>query len=218
MRPRGDRPSNSIRFVLGAQVQWTCREWYSGLVGPEGWRTLHRKEESMGGMTAPMARGAIKRALNGALDRYPKRRTIDELWEFFDSRCAYSGDLLDRKRREGHADHLVATTAGGTNHASNFVLACGRCNGDEKLGGDWVAFLRRKCAGNRAVFSARRKRILEWVLLQGGVPPRPNMALRKRIDAQIAAALRAFNDAHGALLAIRDQEANQGRPTRPSPE
>jgi len=111
------------------------------------------------------------------LDRYPNQHTIDNLWKLFDSRCAYSGNLLDRKRREGHADHLVATAEGGTNHPSNFALACGRCNSDEKLDGHWEGCLRRKCAGDKALFMARRRRILDWVRLQGGAPPRPDPAV-----------------------------------------
>lgn len=131
-----------------------------------------------------------------------------ELWTFFAASCAYCGDPLERELREGHADHLVATAAGGTNHPSNFVLACGRCNGDEKLDSDWEAFLRLKCADeDPTVFPARRARILEWVHSQAGELPQPDQAAEARIEAHIDSAIDAFNAAHNELLAIRERGA-----------
>ncbi len=155
-----------------------------------------------------MARNAIRRALRGVLDRYPTPGTVAELWDHFDASCAYCGDPLERELREGHADHLVATAAGGTNHPSNFVLACGRCNGDEKLDSDWKSFLELKCADEEpTMLSARHERILEWVRSQGGAPPQPDQAAKARIEARIDSAIDAFNAAHNELLTIREQGA-----------
>ena len=51
----------------------------------------------------------------------------------FESACAYCRKALDRSQRLGHIDH--ATTGGG-NQLGNLILACSRCNGDEKLDQD----------------------------------------------------------------------------------
>jgi hypothetical protein len=172
----------------------------------------------LGKMTASMARNAVRRALRGVLDRYPTPATVAALWAHFYGCCAYCGDTLERELREGHADHLVATAAGGSNHPSNFVLACGRCNGDEKLDRDWESFLHLKCADEEpAVFTARRDRILEWSRQQGGAPPQPDAAAKARIEAQIASAIGAFNAAHSELLRIRGGEADPDRQPATTP-
>src|SRR3954470_16106894 len=109
----------------------------------------------MASMTAPMARSAIRRALLGVLDRYPSKKQVARLWEFFDSRCAFCQASLSRQLRNGHVDHLIAVAEGGTNHPSNFVLSCGVCNGDERRESNWYDFLRSKTGNDSEVGDLR---------------------------------------------------------------
>src|SRR5688572_18853574 len=86
----------------------------------------------MGKMTPSGAKNAIRRALFGIVDPHPNASQIHQIWSFFDSSCAYCGRSLVRGNRDAHIDHLVSKGSGGSNALSNFVLACGICNGDEK--------------------------------------------------------------------------------------
>jgi CRISPR/Cas system Type II protein with McrA/HNH and RuvC-like nuclease domain len=95
------------------------------------------------------------------VDRSPSKREITLLWEFFESSCAYCGTHLSPKNKEGHVDHLVAASLGGTNHISNRVLSCANCNEKEKLDQPWEQFLQHK-SSNEETFLQRRAKILEW--------------------------------------------------------
>lgn len=105
----------------------------------------------------------MRRAIAEIID--PGPTSIDPLWEYFDSRCAYCGLALVRDARDAHTDH--AQREGG-NHIGNLVLACGKGNGDEKRDEPWRDFLRWKLP-DRETFDQRERRILDWFALH----PRP---------------------------------------------
>ena len=102
------------------------------------------------------ARNIMRRAIEEIVD--PGPTSIDPLWEWFESLCAYCGVALVRGDRDAHTDHAER---GGGNHIGNLVLACGRCNGDEKRDTDWRTFLEPK-APDQATFALRERRILDW--------------------------------------------------------
>jgi 5-methylcytosine-specific restriction endonuclease McrA len=104
--------------------------------------------------TVSQAKNLMRRSLNEILDPGPSN--VDELWSHFDSACAYCRTPLDRSLRHGHVDH--ATTGGG-NQLGNLILACSRCNGDEKLDQDWPAFLLLKTSGDGNSLAERTERI-----------------------------------------------------------
>lgn len=109
------------------------------------------------------ARNIMMRAIEEIVD--PGPRSIDALWEWFDSQCAYCGVVLVRGDRDAHTDHAESD---GGNHVGNLVLACGRCNGDEKRETDWRTFLALK-APDVATFGLREQHILAWMAAN----PRP---------------------------------------------
>jgi len=150
----------------------------------------------------PQARNSIKKALYGLLDRPVKRSEVDKLWEFFDSQCAYCGVYLDRSRREGHADHLVSVTLGGNNSLSNFVLSCGKCNGDYKRDMDWEPFLSQRNPDLRTR-GERRQRILRWIELHRGAVPHRDPILAELVESRVARALEQFNQAVNDVRAAR---------------
>lgn len=115
----------------------------------------------MPAVTTSYAKNIIGRALREVVDRSPSKREIATLWGFFESGCAYCGALLSRDNKEGHVDHLVASSRGGVNHISNRVLSCARCNEKEKLDQPWEQFLRHKNPDEK-LFLQRRSKILEW--------------------------------------------------------
>jgi hypothetical protein len=65
---------------------------------------------------------------------------------------------MERRDRKGHQDHLVAFKDGGANDLGNYVLACGTCNGDEKLAESWETYLRRKNP-HEPIFLQRKAKI-----------------------------------------------------------
>jgi hypothetical protein len=78
--------------------------------------------------------------------------------------------------------------SGGGNHLGNLVLACGTCNGDEKREEEWREFLRRKTAGDPALFAEREQVILGWFQLWPRATSReePEVAgVRKDLEALI---------------------------------
>ncbi len=99
----------------------------------------------------------MKRAIDEIID--PGPTSIDPLWEYFESRCAYCDVELIRGDRDAHTDHAERD---GGNHIGNLVLACGRCNGDEKRDIDWRVFLELKVL-DRAAFDVREMRIVDWM-------------------------------------------------------
>jgi hypothetical protein len=107
--------------------------------------------------TVSQAKNLMRRSLNEILDPGPS--SVEELWLHFESACAYCRMPLSREQRQGHVDH--ATTGGG-NQLGNLILACGRCNGDEKLDQAWQAFLLLKTGGDGTALAQRTERIESW--------------------------------------------------------
>jgi HNH endonuclease len=155
----------------------------------------------------PQARNSIKKALYGLLDEPIKRPQLDELWQFFDSQCAYCGVSLDRSRREGHADHLVSVCLGGTNSMPNFVLSCGRCNGDYKREMDWEPFLSQRNPDPQ-MRAERRQRILRWIEQHKGTVPHRDPFLAELVASQVSRALECFNQAVDNVRAARRRSHN----------
>jgi len=146
-------------------------------------------------VTPSMAKNTIKRSLRAFVDRELSATEKLAIWEHFSSQCAYCGKELTREGREGHIDHLIPTTSGGTNHISNRVLSCSLCNGDEKREEEWNAFLNRKIF-DPATREARIRKIKGWV--------ERHSHLKKPIDEellqlQIENVCNAFDTAVSAL-------------------
>ncbi len=130
----------------------------------------------------PQARNAIKKSLFGLLGTKLTDEARDAIWEVFESSCAYCGRNLDRSRREGHMDHVVAAMAGGIEGLQNFVLACGVCNGDEKREMPWETFLATRAA-DPVVRREREARIRSWIASQAARAPageRPAIGLSRK--------------------------------------
>lgn len=145
--------------------------------------------------TPAQAKNAIRRALRAVVDPELGRQHTDELWTYFDSKCAYCGANLDRGRRQGQLDHLVPTTLGGTNHFSNRVLSCGPCNGDEKRERDWSEFLAEKVM-DPGLLAERQARIERW---RSAVAPSYDDSDSELLEQETARVLRAFDAAVTAL-------------------
>ncbi len=105
------------------------------------------------------AKYIMRRTLSEIVDPGPTAWEKDELWEHFRSCCAFCGVSIARESRTGHVDHLDSD---GGNGPDNRVLACARCNGDEKRERSWQEFLVEKSADD-AVLAERRARIEKWV-------------------------------------------------------
>lgn len=133
-------------------------------------------------VTPSMAKNTIKRSLRSIVDRELTDSEKSEIWQYFTDKCAYCGKKLARAGREGHIDHLVPTTRGGTNHISNRVLSCPQCNGDEKREKKWQYFLNRKISDlkNR---KERIQRIQDWVTKHShGKKPIDENILQRQFD------------------------------------
>lgn len=145
--------------------------------------------------TPGQAKNAIRRALRALLDPELNRKQIDELWSYFQSKCAYCGKSLHRDRREGQADHLVPTSLGGTNYLANRVLSCGPCNGDHKRERNWREFLEEKVR-DPEVLSRRQLRIERWT---EAVAPVIEGAELELLERETARAIDAFESAVDVL-------------------
>jgi hypothetical protein len=143
------------------------------------------------------------RCLRGIVDPYPTKTAAARVWEFFQSKCAYCGHEMKPSDRKGHQDHLIAFKHGGTNDLGNYVLACGACNGDEKLAERWETYLRQKNAGD-ATFLDRKAKIEKWVALNT-----PN--LRNIPDDHRQAVL----DAYERIAAVIDAAVSELRSMKP---
>lgn len=155
--------------------------------------------------TPSMAKNKIRRSLLAIIDPHPGRAEIDELWGYFQSSCAYCGILISRIARNGHLDHVVSSALGGSNCIHNHVLACARCNGDDKREEFWESFLARKVT-DPALAAARHAQISNWLARSATVSAAPQLIAR--VDAIIDRALADFDVAVGELRALRkgDQE------------
>lgn len=148
-----------------------------------------------------MAKNKIKRCLVAVIDPHPSKTEKDGLWEYFDSKCAYCGEAIERKSRIGHLDHVLAAAEGGSNNIHNFVLSCAKCNGDEKREENWDSFLKKK-SKDEYIFKARHKKISEWIAKQ----PLNSAVLDKIAEAEkiIETALLNFDDSVKRMRELRD--------------
>lgn len=152
--------------------------------------------------TPSMAKNRIKRSLNAILDPHPTPDEVARIWTHFQSSCAYCGLTIHQGSRDGHLDHAVSTALGGTNSVHSHVLACGRCNGDEKREESWESFLPKKCP-TQEVLAARRTRICEWLAL-GVVETQPADAERRRRAMEIIdQALASFDTSVAEMRRLR---------------
>ena len=151
--------------------------------------------------TPSMAKNKMRRCLGAVLDPHPTSSGVKTLWMYFQSTCAYCGIHIDPESRTGHLDHIMPSALGGTNEIHNHLLACSRCNGDEKRDEDWQSFLERKIA-DRAMVDARRSHILAWVGKSNGLVIR-DPAVTAEADAIIFQALEEFDIAVKKLRALR---------------
>ena len=106
----------------------------------------------------------MRRSLVAIYDPHPSKTEVNELWKYFESRCAYCGEPIERESRTGHLDHLVPSSEGGSNNIHNHALSCARCNGDEKREESWNSFLATK-SENPSVHEERKAKIECWQAL-----------------------------------------------------
>ena len=150
--------------------------------------------------TPSMAKNKMRRSLAAIFDPHPSRHEIDELWEYFESRCAYCGMPIIRESRTGHLDHLVPFSEGGSNNIHNHALSCARCNGDEKREESWQSFLERK-SENVQAFQNRKEKIDKWLALAPSLSS--NLELTARAEKIIEEAIKGFEISVEKMRALR---------------
>ena len=145
--------------------------------------------EQMPTATTSYTKNVICRSIRELVDPSPKRKEIDQIWTFFRSRCAYCDRELSRKSKEGHIDHLVPSSRGGTNHISNRVLSCAPCSEKEKRDLNWKDFLKEK-EPNLGRCRKNKNKISEWQQINGNkkqtIHPKVLKVIRKAEIAVIA--------------------------------
>jgi len=112
--------------------------------------------------TPGYVRNMIRRSLREICDPSPKKKDEQQIWDYFDSECAYCGKKLNKASKDGHIDHLASSALGGSNCISNRVLSCANCNEKEKLDMPWAKFLTQKNP-DKFVSSRRKNKILKWL-------------------------------------------------------
>lgn len=151
-------------------------------------------------MTPSQAKNAIRRSLVTLIDPEPGKQQKAALKEHFNGRCAYCDKHAGERP---HLDHLEAGTKQGRNHISNRVLACEKCNGNEKLAHPWERFLEAKCGGwDNQKFRERSARIHAWVT-SGGPAPALDKEIRLKLDEETERAIQAYDHACEILRALR---------------
>lgn len=148
--------------------------------------------------TPSIAKNKIRRSLLAIYDPYPSKSETKLLWEYFESSCAYCNVFIDPGSRTGHLDHLISSTEGGTNNIHNFVLACARCNGDEKRDESWVSFLERK--SDSMLTNIKRKEKIECWSTRA-----PVSELSSEFSVELAGILKeALDDFDASVKKMRD--------------
>ncbi|MBU2569653.1 MAG: HNH endonuclease [Gammaproteobacteria bacterium] len=152
--------------------------------------------------TPSMAKNKIKRSLVAIYDPHPSKTDENQLWEYFESSCAYCGIFIERKSRTGHLDHLIPTSEGGSNDIHNHALSCARCNGDEKREQNWVGFLRSK-ALDEVEFSRRKTKIDNW--LEKSRRKNSDIEFEKQAEEIISKAIAEYECSVTAMRKLRDK-------------
>ena len=112
-------------------------------------------------MTLSQAKNAMRKAISDLIDQPLTKKEKQQVWGYFNSRCAFCGRSIEQTSRDGHIDHLVPRASSGSNRLGNCVLACKECNGNEKRDQSWKDFLKLKC-GDNSTFALRLKQIESW--------------------------------------------------------
>lgn len=142
------------------------------------------------------AKNIMRRTISEIVDSRLTRAQKDELWEHFGSSCAFCGEHIERTSRTGHVDHLESS---GGNGPKNRVLACARCNGDEKRERDWREFLGEKCES--ADLLAQRQSLIEaWVAKH----PERNGEMSREVEEALQEAERLVEEFHAACIRLRE--------------
>lgn len=150
--------------------------------------------------TPSMAKNKMRRSLVAIYDPYPTKTEVNELWVYFESRCAYCGEHIERESRTGHLDHLVPSSEGGSNNIHNHALSCARCNGDEKREESWSTFLASKIESH-SVHEERKTKIEHWLTL---TPTQINSQTQAtESEAIIKEAIENFEDSVNKMRALR---------------
>lgn len=150
--------------------------------------------------TPSMAKNKMRRCLKAILDPHPSKAEEDAIWKYFDSQCAYCGMKIDRNSRTGHLDHVLPDSEGGTNSIFNLVLACSRCNGDEKREESWKSFLKKKTQ-TASEFETRRAVITQWLSNKSTIEF--DAEEKERIEKIITSAIESFDAAVIKLRQVR---------------
>ncbi|NOY92973.1 MAG: HNH endonuclease [Deltaproteobacteria bacterium] len=137
----------------------------------------------------------MRRSISEIVDPGLTRLEKDLLWKHFGASCAFCGEGIERASRTGHVDHLES---GGGNGPRNRVLACARCNGDEKREREWREFLSEKCM-NAEVLAARRALIETWVARHSA----RNRTMSAETEDALRDAERLVDDFHAACTRLR---------------
>ena len=137
----------------------------------------------------PQAKNLVARCLRNIIDPVPTTNERNEVWDYFENKCAYCGKEMSPTSRVGHLDHVISASEGGSNHISNSVLSCPGCNGDDKRELDWDAFL-KEVAGE--AYEDRRARIQAWLDHEPG-------AKRSLSNKELAVLERVTSEAKSAI-------------------
>lgn len=151
-----------------------------------------------------LAKNLIQRSLRGVIDPYPSIKEVEMLWNYYFSKCAYCGKVLDRDSRYGHIDHLLKRDSKNYNNIHNCVLACQECNGNEKREQDWLPFLFSKCKDDEQALGDRKRHIEEWINRAPTLDT--NASLEAEIKEAIKIALAGYNEALSRLKKMHQSE------------
>lgn len=94
------------------------------------YRDSHKEERkqwlhSEAGIASSRASRNKRRSLTGGANGAFSKEDVLELLNFFDNKCAYTGEPLDA---DYHLDHILALSKGGTNYIYNIVPCNKQCN------------------------------------------------------------------------------------------
>jgi 5-methylcytosine-specific restriction endonuclease McrA len=157
-------------------------------------------------VTFSQVQNLVNRAIATILD--PPPNNIDEIWNYFEGRCAYCDRILDRTKREGHIDHLIPDNG---NHLGNLVLACGPCNGDEKRDRPWKEFLNDKVKDEK-LRKERYDKISHWVDEHPAPAPTPNTKEFEQETAELRAEveqrMKNWRNRYNRLKKLRQESAD----------
>lgn len=152
--------------------------------------------------TPSMAKNKMRRSLLAIYDPPPSNTEVNQLWNYFESRCTYCGVEIERKSRTGHLDHLVSSPEGGRNNIHSHALSCARCNGDEKREEPWDSFLAKK-AESSSGYNERKTKIENWLALAPHTIT--NKELIDEAEVIIKEALANFEHAVNKMRVLRNK-------------